>query len=156
MDTIENKIDDLDVRMNKLENLMIELKNDLKTRNSQTIDIDVEKTCLYKKEINLSETERAKIEDIMRDFNFEKVHNVMKMLDWKWAMTKYGVPTMDEIKAEAKRLLVEAANEKTCIGTGGFRAVYEKAGFDDPDPFISLEFIVEDCEGFEGDEDEDD
>ena len=77
----------------------------------------------------------------------------MEQLDWKWTSTKPGVPTIDEMKCEAKRLLIDACIEKTCIATGGFRAVYEECSQGDPDPYIGLEFIIEECEGFV-DEDE--
>ena len=77
----------------------------------------------------------------------------MGQLDWTWASTKYGVPTIDEMKCEAKRLLIDACIEKTCVSTGGFRAVYEECSQGDPDPYIGLEFIIEECEGLV-DEDE--
>lgn len=100
------------------------------------------------KESNLSKVERDKIHDIMANFDFDKVHGIMEMLDWKWALSRRGVPTVDELKTEAYRLLVDAALEKTNVATGGFRAVYEECGQGDPDPYIGLEFIVEECEGF--------
>ena len=96
-----------------------------------------------------------KIQNIMEDFDFQKVHAVMEQLDWKWAMTKYGVPTLDELKSEAKRLLIDACVERTCVSTGGFRAVYEESFQGDPDPYIGLEFIVVEYEGFVDDEDDD-
>lgn len=92
--------------------------------------------------------EKEKINSVMEQFDFEKVQSVMEDLDWKWAGTKYGVPTVDEMKHEAKRLLVDAVEEKSTCATGGFRAVYESDGPNDPDPYIGLEFILEECEGF--------
>lgn len=149
-----NKLVELEERMDKLENAFYELKDTIKTGITKGLG-EVVKTSPSTAESNLSETELAKIEDIIRDFNFEKVHKVMEMFDWKWAMTKYGVPTIEELKGEARRLLVDAAVEETQVATGGFRAVYEKSGPSDTDPFISLEFILEECEGFEGDDEED-
>ena len=105
------------------------------------------------KEAALSRVEVEKIANIMDQFDFEKVHDVMNYLDWKWAMTKSGVPTVDELKNEAHRILVDACYEKTNIATGGFRAVYESSCPADDDPYIGLEFIVEECEGFVDDED---
>ena len=150
-----NKIVELESRINELENAICDLKESLKTGITKGLG-KIVKTAPTTAESNLTDGELAKIDDIMRDFNFEKVHKVMEMLDWKWAMTKYGVPTVEELRGEARRLLVEAANEETQVATGGFRAVYEKNGASDPDPFISLEFVLEECEGFEdGDEEED-
>lgn len=149
-----NKLVELEERMDKLENAFYDLKDTIKTGITKGLG-EVVKTSPATAESNLSATELAKIEDIMRDFNFDKVQRVMKLLHWKWALTKFGVPTIEELKGEARRLLVEAAVEETQVATGGFRAVYEKSGPSDPDPFISLEFILEECEGFEGDDEED-
>lgn len=155
MNSENNKLVELEDRMDRLENAMYDLKESLKTGITKGLG-EVVKTAPTTAESNLSGTELAKIDDIMRDFNFEKVHKVMEMLDWKWAMTKFGVPTIEELKGEARRLLVEAANEETQVATGGLRAVYEKNGASDPDPFISLEFVLEECEGFEDDDEEED
>ena len=104
----------------------------------------------------LMECEKQKIESIMRHFDFERVHKVMEFLDWHWAFTSKGVPTVEEIKVEARRILIDACEEETNIATGGFRAVYEKDGTEDGEPYIGLEFIVEDCEGFNEDDDDGD
>lgn len=150
-----NKLVELEDRMDRLENAMYDLKETLKNGIARGMG-EVVKTAPTTAESNLTDGELAKIDDIMHNFNFEKIHKVMEMLDWKWAMTKFGVPTIEELKEEARRLLVEAANGETQVATGGFRAVCEKNGADDPDPFISLEFVLEECEGFEeAEEDED-
>ena len=72
----------------------------------------------------------------------------MDVLNWKWASScsKNGVPDIDEIRGLANRLLIDACVEKQNISTGGFRAVYDDNG--DGDPYVGLEFIVEECEGF--------
>ena len=102
---------------------------------------------------SLTVVEQRKIESIMRDFDFEKVHDVMQYLDWHWV--KVGVPTVEDIKAEAKRLLVDACYEKTIVSTGGLRATYEATpGSEDGEEFIQLEFILTDAEGFDEDEDD--
>ena len=156
MNSEDNKLVELEDRMNRLENAIYDLKETFKTGITKGLG-EVVKTAPTTAESNLTGRELAKIDDIMRNFNFEKVHKVMEILDWKWVMTKYGVPTIEELRGEARRLLVEAANGETQVATGGFRAVYEKNGANDPDPFISLEFVLEECEGFEnGDEEEDD
>lgn len=156
MNTEKDKLTMLEGRMDQIENLIYDIKNELKKQNGKTMD-EGRATPTRDAEASLSSTERAKIEDIIRDFNFEKVHKVMEMLDWKWAMSRYDVPTIEELKAEARRLLVEAATEETQVATGGFRAVYEKSNdvTFDPDPYIALEFIVEECEGFVDDDEED-
>ena len=147
-----DKITELEDRIDKFEGILYEIRDALKARgeaNNEDFNPQGIESCF-------SSVVREKIRDIMEDFNFQKVHNVMKTLDWKWAMSKYGVPTIDELKHEAKRLLIEACGEKTCVATGGFRAVYEEGTSEDPDPYVGLELIVEECEGFVDDEDGDD
>ena len=145
-------IEEIARRIDNMESTIAGLKDALtRLRKDETTQ-----TPVYTKESNLTSRERAKIEDIMENFDFQKVHDVMEQLDWKWAMSKNGVPTIDEMKHEAKRLLIDACVERTCVATGGFRAVYEDDEPGGTDPYIGLEFIVEECEGFvDDDEDED-
>ena len=148
----ESRLNELEARINSFECILKDIRNELKSQNAG----DKIQTVICTKESKLTFTERMKIHDILEDFNFQKVHDVMKQLDWKWAMTRYGVPTLDELKSEAKRLLIDACVEKTCVATGGFRAVYEAGETpDDPDTYIALEFIIEECEGFVDDDDDD-
>ena len=141
MNSEQDRIEQIEDRMARLEGSIKELVNAL---NNSRLKNDMTKDS---SESPLSESDQAKVDDIMNRFDFSKVHRVMEMLGWKWAYSK-GVPTIDEIRAEAKRLLVDAVTERTNIATGGFRAVYEDA-MDDNDPYIGLEFILEECEGFE-------
>ena len=72
------------------------------------------------------------INDIMEEFDFDKVQNVMDYLDWKWA-GKYV--TVDMLKETAERLLRDAAKARLgdykdthweqgiICGTGGFQAM---------------------------------
>ena len=148
----ENKLNELEAQINSFGCILKDIRDELKSQNAG----DKIQTVVRTKESKLTFTERMKIQDILEDFNFQKVHDVMEQLDWKWAMTKYGVPTLDELKSEAKRLLIDACVEHTCVATGGFRAVYEAGESpDDPDPFIGLEFIIEECEGFVEDDSND-
>ena len=148
----ENKLNELEARINSFGCILKDIRDELKSQNAG----DKIQTVVRTKESKLTFTERMKIQDILEDFNFQKVHDVMEQLDWKWAMTKYGVPTLDELKSEAKRLLIDACVEKTCVATGGFRAVYEAGETpDDPETYIALEFIIEECEGFVDDDSDD-
>jgi hypothetical protein len=73
------------------------------------------------------------IDDIMDEFNFAKVQSAMYHLDWEWASV--GIPTIDDLRNEAERLLRGAAEarlgqfkdthwEQGIInGTGGFQAM---------------------------------
>jgi hypothetical protein len=73
------------------------------------------------------------IDEILDEFNFAKVRKAMEALDWKWAGV--GIPTIDDLRNEAHRLLRGAANarlyefkddhwlEGIQNSTGGFQAM---------------------------------
>lgn len=148
----ESKLNELEAKINSFGDILKDIRDELKSQSAE----NKVQTVVQTKESLLSEVERKKIEDIMENFNFDRVHDAMEAVDWRWVGTKYGVPTIDEIKAEARRILVDAVNERTCISTGGLRAVYEADSKDDTDPYIGLEFILVEWEGFVDDEDGDD
>ncbi len=61
------------------------------------------------------------VAQILERFDFEKVLKHMQSVGWKWFDE---VPTMEDIKGTATRLLVEAqmdSQEVVSMGTGGFR-----------------------------------
>lgn len=80
------------------------------------------------------------VDKVIEKFNFDRVHQAMVALDWKWGNlpdNEFRVPTIDEIRATAYRLLCEAMREYTCISTGGFSARY-----DSKTKKLTLQFIV--------------
>ena len=128
-------------RLDKLENMMKSIMDEIKElRNQSKCDVS------DKLDSRLNDDEDAKIKSILNNFDFNKVKKIMDVLNWKWASSKNGFPDMDEIRKLATRLLIDACVEKQNISTGGFRAVYDDNG--DGDPYVGLEFIVEECEGF--------
>ena len=74
------------------------------------------------------------IDDIMDSFDFRRVHQTMEALNWKWVGSPNGIPTIDELRNEAERLLRDAAKSRLGAyknsywelgiinGTGGFQA----------------------------------
>jgi len=61
------------------------------------------------------------VADIVKRFDFNKVHDYMQKTGWKW---RDEVPQIEEIKMTATRLLLEAvesSDEFLSSGTGGFR-----------------------------------
>lgn len=81
------------------------------------------------------------IDEILDNFDFEKVREVMIFLNWKWFFSSgYRIPTVDEIKDSAIKLLNEVASNKNktySVATGGFKASkYDKD--------LELEFTIED------------
>ena len=69
-----------------------------------------------------------KIDNILNNFDFDKVHNYMVENNWRWA-TEFGeliVPSIERLKHRARQILEEVANkerEVTFIATGGFKAI---------------------------------
>ena len=144
---------ELSERMDRMESLLKTIQKTMLGKSSDSSKRKDLRKSLAFKEATLSELERCKIASVMKDFDFYKVHKVMSYLAWDWIGCgeggKNGVPSVERIKEEARRLLIDAAYEKTNIATGGLKAVYEKDGEHDDDPYIGLEFIVEECEGFD-------
>ena len=84
------------------------------------------------------------IDEILDEFDFEKVHKVMEFLDWKWGG---GVPTIGGMRKVARNLLKEAAEgEVVAIGTGGFQ-VRKHVG--DGTIYLTLEFVVTAWDNYE-------
>jgi hypothetical protein len=79
---------------------------------------------------------------ILSNFEFEKVHKVMVALDWKWFVGDpdvMRVPTIEEIKAEAYRLLIDCyltPTSRWMIATGGLRVNKD-------DGLLQLQFVVD-------------
>lgn len=129
-----DKLDKLENMMKSIMDEIQELRNPSKCDDSDKLDD------------RLDDDVDAKIKSILNHFDFNTVKKIMDVLNWKWVSSKNGVPDIDEIRKLATRLLIDACVEKTNISTGGFRAVYDDNG--DGDPYVGLEFIVEECEGF--------
>lgn len=145
----DSKIIELENKMKEFEFILKDIRDNLKFQNEKKSQVKDDN------EYKLTSIQKEKIVDILNNFDFQKVHNVMTYLNWRWVHAKNGVPTIDELKGEATRLLTTACIERNCISTGGFRAVYDEGCQGDPDPYIGLEFIIEDCEGFVDNKDDD-
>lgn len=69
----------------------------------------------------MTQEQAQSIGQIIDRFDFQTVHDYMVLTGWKWFDE---VPTMDNLKGTATRLLVEAQmdpQEVVSMGTGGFR-----------------------------------
>lgn len=71
------------------------------------------------------------VNEILDEFDFEKVHKVVVALNWKWltADTNYDVPTIGDLRKKARKLLNDVINyEKSDVimSAGGFEARREK------------------------------
>lgn len=108
---------------------------------------------------------RNRVDSILLNFDFEKVHRVMKKLKWIWAVWEDentnvhhdSVPSVYALRQLAYKLLIDSV-EKGPTGTGGFEVkcyVYDLVDEDgvpyapdEPDDFehsvcLSLRFVVE-------------
>ena len=85
------------------------------------------------------------IMDVLDSFDFDRVHDVMFHLNWKWADSE-GVPTVQELRKTARTYLVDVAKEawknksEYITGTGGFR--YE-AKYYEQDDFLWVRLAFE-------------
>ncbi len=81
-----------------------------------------------------------KIEQIMENFDFEKVHRAMAAWGWQWYLGERGsgIPSVVDLRCTALELLAAAWDEKTQLRTGGFTAEYIDGG-------LSLMFVIEQC-----------
>lgn len=69
----------------------------------------------------MHQIEIDRVSRIIKNFDFFKVHQYMKQVDWKW---RDDVPTIEELQLTATRLLIEASEDPqdvVSMGTGGFR-----------------------------------
>ena len=86
---------------------------------------------------------KEKVEQIMENFDFEKVHRVMVALEWEWYFGRggSGIPSVKSLKERAGELLSNVG-DLICEGdtitssSGGFEAK-------NADGCLSLSFIVE-------------
>lgn len=89
----------------------------------------------------ITQKQQELIDDIMDNFNFEKVHKVMTFLNWTWynleTMKEY-IPTIQEIRSSARDRLKTVLLEKYgyCESGGLVARKYD-------DDTISLEFKIE-------------
>jgi predicted NUDIX family NTP pyrophosphohydrolase len=100
------------------------------------------------------------IDEIMEEFNFAKVQDAMFHLNWKWAGTMKGIPTMDELRERAQELLESAAKSRLgdyidehhelgiVCQTGGFKATAWCNEAKTEVTGLKLEFIITDWESY--------
>ena len=86
------------------------------------------------------------IENILDEFDFHRVQQVMIALNWQWATAVDGVPYVGELRRQARSLLEDVYRHgaTTCItmGFGGFEAT-RLMGVGDLNKYLSLKFVVE-------------
>lgn len=85
------------------------------------------------------------IDDIMDNFDFDRVHDTMEMLGWGWVAPDtgdYGIPEISELRKRARGLMKEAMASSLSsyrIATGGFQV--DKTT-EEGEVFLSLSFVL--------------
>ena len=85
------------------------------------------------------------IEDLLDEFDFDKVKKVMECLGWKYYNTMGSIVSIGELRRTARNLLEKAYNASPSpeyvIGSGGFEVNrYMYSG--DTQKYITLKFVV--------------
>ena len=93
------------------------------------------------------------VEGVLQHFDFDKVHSVMKVLDWKWVSydsyeNEAKVPSIQRLVLRASSLLqdayhgVQETSKRCVISCGGFTAEAER--YEDGEVLLTLSFVVTD------------
>lgn len=94
-------------------------------------------------------TEEQIIEDILDEFDFDKVHKVMEFLNWTWVSRESPniPPTVGQLRKKARSLMLYCLNKgDQSIATGGFWVTKRILG---GTPFYRLQFVVSSWENIE-------
>ncbi len=76
-----------------------------------------------------------KVEELIQGFDFDLVNRVMEYLGWIYE-TSNGVPSVEDLKTEARTLLEKLKLKPGVLGCGGIRASHREDGT------LSLKFIL--------------
>lgn len=93
------------------------------------------------------------VEGVLQHFDFDKVHHVMKALDWKWVGcdsydSEAKVPNIQHLVLHASSILqgayhgVQEASKRYVAYCGGFKAEAER--YEDGEVLLTLSFVVTD------------
>lgn len=101
-----------------------------------------------------SKTKQELINEVLDNFDFEKVHKVMTFLEWKWfsySESTMEVPSIVKLVRTAQQYLemayaglekIEHNEHSYMVGSGGFEAQAKRypACLDKPDVLLTLTF----------------
>ena len=91
------------------------------------------------------------IEDILDEFDFDKVAKVMEALNWTWRFEPEP-PTRGELRRQARDLLQRVYKmpelAETSTGTGGFEASRHMY-VGDTKKYLAIKFIVSEWNNYE-------
>lgn len=85
------------------------------------------------------------VEDILDEFDFQRVQDTMKALGWRYHDTVDAYPSIGELRKTARRQLTYVYNAEPCpeylSGSGGFEAVRHMY-IGNNKKYLSLKFVV--------------
>jgi hypothetical protein len=83
-------------------------------------------------------------ENVLKNFDFEKVVKVMNFVGWRYWDTPGKEVTVDELKAVASGCIDSLLSKETVTssGTGGFVAKWEYEDDEGTEKFLKLEFVL--------------
>ena len=100
------------------------------------------------------------INEIMREFDFEKVSQIMEAIKWKWELPKllnddpgdnppadqmtHRAPTAIEMRRAVNMLLLEAFMKETNTSDGGFEVLFSWVDDKKKKFTVTLNFVPED------------
>ena len=85
------------------------------------------------------------IDDIMDNFDFDKVHEAMSLLGWRWVdpySQAFEIPHVSDLRKRARRLMQDAMGSHMpsySTGTGGFQVDKETI---EGKVYLSLSFVL--------------
>lgn len=93
----------------------------------------------------ITERQQQAIDDVMDQFDFERVHRVMTFLQWMWSdeQGSLNVPELSDVRRFARRIMKNTMSESNAKGgpfyieSGGFCCHVE-------DEVLNLKFVIED------------
>ena len=92
------------------------------------------------------------VEDILDEFDFNRVRVAMEALDWQWFNAADGLPSLGELRKQARSLLETVYNKETSpffmSGCGGFEATRVMEP-NDLSKYLSLKFVVSEWNNYE-------
>ena len=92
------------------------------------------------------------IENILDEYDFHRVHKVMEALEWHWCSADDGIPSIGELRRQARRLLEDVYRYEDSpymvMGSGGFEAT-RTMEIGDLNKYLSLKFVVEEGNNYE-------
>ena len=92
------------------------------------------------------------IENILDEYDFHRVQKVMEALNWIWVSSEGEVPSIGELRRQARSLLEDVYNKEASpfymVGTGGFEAT-RTMETGDLNKYLSLKFVVEEGNNYE-------